>query len=102
MKTFNSILEICWLFISSWTRRQGNISCVFVSLALLNSQKALQNSLIFLAVNKSENKDAEKFNDALVGMLMAQRQISVANAAKHALEEKDAKHCLDYALLVSA
>ena len=38
-------------------------------------------------LNKSEHKDAEKLNDALVGMVMAQRQISVANAAKHALQE---------------
>ena len=30
---------------------------------------------------------------------MARWQISVANAAKHALEEKNAEHCLDYALL---
>ena len=59
--------------------------------------EGMQNSLIFL--NKSSHKDAEKLNDALVGMVMAQRQISVANAAKHALQEKNAEHCLDQALL---
>ena len=76
LKTFISILEIFWLIISSWTRRKGNISRVFASLALLNSLRALQNSLMFL--NKSEHNYAEKSNDALVGMVMAQRQISVA------------------------
>ena len=36
-------------------------------------------------------------DDALVGMVMAQQQISVANGAKHALEEKNAgaQHCMD-------
>ena len=34
----------------------------------------------------------EKLNDALVGMVMAQQQISAANAAKYALEEKNADH----------
>ena len=38
-------------------------------------------------LNKSEHKGAEKLNDALVGMVMAQQQISVADAAKYALEE---------------
>ena len=32
----------------------------------------------------------EKLNDALVGIVMAQQQISVANAANYALEEKNA------------
>ena len=86
-----------WLIISSWTRRKGYISSVFASLALLNSLRALQNSRIFL--NKSEHKDAEKLSNALMGVVMAQRQISVANAAKHALQEKNAEHCLDQALL---
>ena len=31
----------------------------------------------------------KKFNDAFVGMVLVQQQISVANAAKHALEEKN-------------
>ena len=89
----DSILEIFWLFVLSWTRRQGNISGVFASLTLLNRLRALPNSLIFF--NKSEHKDAEKLNDALVGMDMAQLQNFVANTAKHTVEEKNAEHCLD-------
>ena len=39
--------------ISSWTRRQGNISSVFASLSLLDSLRKLTDFL-----NKSEHKDA--------------------------------------------
>ena len=38
-------------------------------------------------LNAHTNTHAEKLIDALVGVVMAQLQISVANAAKHALEE---------------
>ena len=81
LKTLTSILEIFWLFISSWTRRQDNISSVFASLALLNSLRAFKGiAKLSDFLNKSEHKDAKKLNDALVGMVMAQWQISVASS----------------------
>ena len=40
--------------------------------------------------NGAGDSTREKLNDALVGMVMAQQQISVATAAKYALEEKNA------------
>ena len=40
------------------------------------------------------DKDAKKLNNALMGTVMTKEQISVANEAEYALEEKNADQAL--------
>ena len=84
LKTFNSILEIFWLFISSWTRRpcllvfQVSLQAYFKCLCKPRTVEQPEGiAKLSDFVNKSKHKDAQKLNCALMGMVMAQLQISV-------------------------